>query len=1382
VKRFLVVAAVVVAVMVLVLLLPPVQTALVRSATGNIDGVDISLDRMWAGPWGAELDGLRVVMPGLEIEVAAVDVNLAFWSSLGHLALVVEDLAAAEVRVTVVPVSQQAVDSARADFRFNGLAEIARLPKLVHVRSADARGSLEIVLSDEFGVAGPWTMRASDLVPNRESRAAFEGTFEAARMGDVVAAADVTASVATDLDGSAAVRRLAAGAGFRSLGGDPRGLDATLELDLAGDRESYSLAVDGSAARRLLEVGAVFDPASRQVDASWESHVTPDQLAAFASGRPLPELSLESTGTAVVDVDARTVEVDGTGRLVGRGWAELDRRFAEVDDLTVDADVAGSAGAGHLAAERLRVVMSGVAGRELLRLEALQPVTIDTEAWSFTPAEWGRPALRMAADRMPLRWTRGFDASLVVEAGTLSAALDIVPMDAQHTEIVTAEPIQAAGLRFRQGPGGGELPPVDLMIEPRLTLDDGVLEAVIRRSQLWTPGGLEVDFRGRARTSRERWPALGLEGEVVSSVPGLQRLVTSLDTAGGRASFDLDLQAMELAIDGARLDVTADDGRRLMEVRFENTEPLRVRLPSLVPDWEAATPQHLTVRFDGLPIDWVSPYLPELDLSEGALFGELVAVTGGGRGLTLEPSGPFELRDLQPVYRGIPLAGGSKITLEPRLRLDNTQLRVALEDLKFRTPTGGRLDAVVELQAPRDGRRRINTAVSIEGEFPSVAARIGKLGALSWRQQGVIDVPNRTLEIFDLEVGLTDSAGTRFLELTTLRPFTVASAPFAVDVDGGSPEILLASVTPLQLQQLFPRVLGFELEGVLPQGQFVGRVEDGSLVLAADEPLVFKDVSVRWEDAALLDRVTVGLEYQVAYSADGVQARSIKFSAFGPRGTPIADASLRAVMPLTDRSTIESLYFETLAQLEPLTRQPIFRGLPPVLGGTVGGSIEVSFGDRSTLTADLDLRGAQIEHLGEIPDLDAGLDAVSVAGEGLRIAAPVRMSSDNGISDLGFEGEVRRREDGVVFAASLTGERLVLADVMSFFDLVSLEDSETDQQGRREEAASAFQKRWSKAAIAQLRERRDEAPFWGRRVSGRATLDLSLLELARYAVEGIHGELYVDPVQIRLRGVEASLLGARLTADGGLDFDGGATTPYSLEFQSSFEDLDLGALFRAVDPEAPPTLEGVFEVRTVASGRGSNLADLGLGSLGSVRVSGRDGVFRGLAGQFGLARTGAGVIGFLTFSKQLKAISRLLGQLENLEFGTFHVELARETPRRFGISELQVVSPLVVIDGRGGVEVEPGVPLALSPLDMTLDMKTHGDLTILFDGLGLLGTDENATGFRPLSRPVTVGGTVSEPDTSEFYQMLEEASTDSKGVVGAAMRRANKKLQKSRRE
>jgi hypothetical protein len=168
-----------------------------------------------------------------------------------------------------------------------------------------------------------------------------------------------------------------------------------------------------------------------------------------------------------------------------------------------------------------------------------------------------------------------------------------------------------------------------------------------------------------------------------------------------------------------------------------------------------------------------------------------------------------------------------------------------------------------------------------------------------------------------------------------------------------------------------------------------------------------------------------------------------------------------------------------------------------------------------------------------------------------------------------------------------------------------------------------------------------------------------------------------------------------------------------------------------------------------------------------------------MAGQFGLARTGTKVIGFLTFSKQLKAISRLLGELEALEFDTFDAVLARETPRRFAISQLTVVSPLARIEGAGGVEVEPGVPLVESPLEASLDMATQGDMTILFEGLALLEEGSDEHGYRPLTRPVTVDGTVAEPDTSDFYEMLDEAARDSKGVIGFGMRRVNKKLQKA---
>jgi len=388
-------------------------------------------------------------------------------------------------------------------------------------------------------------------------------------------------------------------------------------------------------------------------------------------------------------------------------------------------------------------------------------------------------------------------------------------------------------------------------------------------------------------------------------------------------------------------------------------------------------------------------------------------------------------------------------------------------------------------------------------------------------------------------------------------------------------------------------------------------------------------------------------------------------------------------------------------------------------------------------------------------------------------------SAEHGDSDLRFDGEIEKTANGARFDAALEGERIAVADVMTLVQLfvpVDGEQSTVDLEPPRAEVGT----RWSTTAIAQLRERRDTRPVWGERVSGRARLDLGRLQLPRYAVHDIRGMVEVDPSRLALTRAEAELLGAKLLMTGGLGFAAAAEQPYELGFETSFTDLDLGALFRAVDPEAPPTVEGVFDVRSQASGRGRNLADLGLGSLGSVRLDGRNGVFRGLAGQFGLARTGAGVLGFLTFSKQLKAVSRLLGEVEALEFDTFSLELARETPRRFAISELKVVSPLAVIDGRGAVDVETGMPLAASPLAASLQVATRGDLTILFDGLGLLADGEDERGYRPLTRPVTVGGTVSEPDTSAFYEILDEASRDSKGILGVAMRRINKKLQKGR--
>jgi hypothetical protein len=81
-KRVLVATAAL-GVLAVVVLLPPVQTALVRSVVGRVDGVDIEIGRVSAGPWGASVDSLRVAAPGIDIDVPRAELDLGFWSSLG---------------------------------------------------------------------------------------------------------------------------------------------------------------------------------------------------------------------------------------------------------------------------------------------------------------------------------------------------------------------------------------------------------------------------------------------------------------------------------------------------------------------------------------------------------------------------------------------------------------------------------------------------------------------------------------------------------------------------------------------------------------------------------------------------------------------------------------------------------------------------------------------------------------------------------------------------------------------------------------------------------------------------------------------------------------------------------------------------------------------------------------------------------------------------------------------------------------------------------------------------------------------------------------------------------------------------------------------------
>ena len=94
-----------------------------------------------------------------------------------------------------------------------------------------------------------------------------------------------------------------------------------------------------------------------------------------------------STGVATLDPEDDRLSIDGGGRLEGRGWAELDPRLREIDELIFEAEIKATKTGDVLDAEELirRALvdnLQGLAGYAWWRRdEAAKFIFLLTAAW-----------------------------------------------------------------------------------------------------------------------------------------------------------------------------------------------------------------------------------------------------------------------------------------------------------------------------------------------------------------------------------------------------------------------------------------------------------------------------------------------------------------------------------------------------------------------------------------------------------------------------------------------------------------------------------------------------------------------------------------------------------------------------------------------------------------------------------------------------------------------------------------------------------------------------------------------------------------------------------------------------------------------------------------
>ncbi len=1358
-----------------VLALPPTQLAIARAVLRSAGGADSTVGYLWAGPRGIALENLQLTLPGIVARIGRADVDFAFWSSLLHLRVDVEratitgldvDLSAVERTPKSAPATQEAPP-------FAGIRNNARLPRWIRLRRLDATGHANVAPDPSVTVAGSWQLAVEGVFAESMSTARFTTMLEARRDQELLAASfielDASATVAAD----SRISKAAITASAQPSDGSAAALRAALDAELEQDNERYTFELTGRTGAQLARAEATLTPAA-QLDARWRLDLTPGVVAAFARGRSVADLSGSSSGELRADLAAHQVEIRSSTQLQGRGWEAFDPRLASLGTLDFGLELDGSAVPGMLSARTVHAALSSAERGDLLTIATLQPLRFATDSWLVEPERPSEPALRAELHELPLRWVGRLWPAARIEAGQLSGALDIV-RDADRASLVVTDAIKATGVMLAPV-GDITVPAFDITFQPQATLGGGSLTADIEELTLTSSMGGRITLRGTSVASRATWPRVTFEGEIDASLPRLQATVPDLADIRAAAKASLDTSTMMLGIAEASVGAESKDGRELVGAELRGEQPLEIALPAFTIDWDDYEPQTMSLRLDRMPLAWLSRFMPDIALASGDVSGRFAASASRESGVRLVTDQPLTISSLLPVYRGRTALQSFDATVRPEVHLSNEASSVQLLDLQISSPNGNRLGGQIVVEAP-SGRDRLNVSLALDGNLTPLAKRFGaQLGVMTWRQEAELDTATRRLTINNLSFTFADLNGQSFFELDNSRPFFLTSEPLAVGVDGGSREILRAKVTPLRLEGLLPNIFGFDLAGVLPEGEFFGRAEeDGSLTLAATSPLSFRDVSVRWDDATLLDRVTMTVLYEVSYAASGISARSVELSAVGPDGRELLRTQSRVSAPLRGNRVLDSAQIEVHANLAPLADQPVLADLPPFTAGTLEATFDLERAAESTLSFGAQIHSAATEALGALPDLDLRLDASGVQGQHVAVTLPVRLESPAGVSDLALEGNWSRGENGSFdFAAALQGSRIVAEDVEQLLRLLEPRDSggtgTPTVSVTREERASA---------IAKLRADRHNVPVWTDHVTGTAKLDIGSIVLPSGPVEGIHGTLALTPQRAALSDLRASFFGAKLEAEATVDFAAAKPKPYSLDFHTAVTDLELQKLFAAIAPGKPPTAEGRFELESTLAGAGLNPLDLALSSLGQIRLRGSDGVFRGLAAQAGTGSKAARVIGILTFSRELKAIGRLLDGLGEIRFSSAEVELARTTPDRIELESLALVAPQLRVEAMGALRVAPQQPLLTSPLDLSAQIAARGDVAVVFDGMGLLERETSGSDYRDLRRRVEITGTAAEPDASSFWDLLDEGATNARGSFGVGLRALNERLEGS---
>lgn len=669
-------------------------------------------------------------------------------------------------------------------------------------------------------------------------------------------------------------------------------------------------------------------------------------------------------------------------------------------------------------------------------------------------------------------------------------------------------------------------------------------------------------------------------------------------------------------------------------------------------------------------------------------------------------------------------------------------------------------------------------AVQVSGRLDVGADRLevlrpefAELGSIEVTADFAVLQSENTLTVQRLEAAL--KATRPVLEVRTMQTFSVNSTTGELRASDPASALLGVSLHGLPFAWAKPLWPGVEITAGSIRGEMVVQARDGGLAVRSTTPVALDGITYGPPDAPLLQQVDLTLAASVDFTPLGWQAEiaDLAVKSYGATWLGVAARVGRlagAGQPLktTGRMTLD---------FPALLAQPVASDLRPLTAGSATVGFSASLDGRREVQVELALTGLTTgrgESAMNLPSLVVDVRADLAPDGRSTFDVPIRMESAGRQSDLSLTGTVTPgRANTHAVEAQLVSTRLVVEDAMVFAALVP-------DGAKPAEASDSTPQR---------------SPPWAA-LHGSVDLQLAKVIYAdAFEMNHVGGTLRIARGALELADLRAGFgHDGEARLDGRITFDALAPQPYGLTADLAVRDFNPGPLFQAMHRDRPATLEGRFDIRSTLAGRAASLGELTLATAGEMRVLSKEGVFRGLPLQVdGLLENTGRVAGWIAsagtalssmtgrrepgdVASKAQAMAEVAQGLYPISYDQLSVVLFRDAARNTRLEDFSLISPEIRLSGSGQAVHRAGSSLLDDPLTMEFTLRARGRQGELLKFIGALEPVPDELGYAAFTVPLTVGGTLGRPDTTELNSRLVALALEKSGVTDRAAELLNR--------